>query len=161
MVQKPLTRLRVFLRLAIIRAWCAFSLLSFLFGCWFLLMDGDNLLRSDDPYLVGFLFGGVAAVLAIIYSLAEAVRPGGCFKDVVWLVACSLWCAALFLTWCSCNGGEGGEIALLVLTGSAITAAVEWPLLRFRLPRRAIAVVSTVGVSMISLYLYVVLVVLM
>jgi hypothetical protein len=155
MIQKPLTRLHVLLHLAIIRAWCAFSLLSFLFGCWFLLMDGDNLLRSDDPYVVGFLLGGVAAVLTIVYSLAEAVRPGGCFKEVVWLAACSLWCAVLFFAWRSCEGGEGAEIALFVLAGSAITAAVEWPSLRFRLPRMAIAVTSTMSLVMIALYLYV------
>ncbi|MCD4726526.1 MAG: hypothetical protein K8R46_02620 [Pirellulales bacterium] len=154
--QTILSRAGAFLRLTAARVWLVFCSLSFLFALLFLLISGCNPLRSDDPYLVGFLFGGIGICLALVYSSAELIKKDGYFKDVIWLVACGLWCAFLCLEW-HCASSVGQEIMLYsLLIGSLITAAVEWPLLRFGVPHTFYAITSIAGATLIVLFLFVV-----
>lgn len=148
-----LSKAGIIVRCAVARAWLAFCLLSFLFALAFLLLDGDNPLRSDDPYIVGFLFGSIGACHTLVYSAAEWLKQGKRFKHVIWLLALALWCALLCLTWWSAAEGRG--IILHILMGSLIVAAVEWPLLRFGVPRTFYAITSIAGATLIGLYLYV------
>ena len=149
-----LSKAGIIVRCAVARAWLAFCLLSFLFALAFLLIDGNNPLRSDDPYIVGFLFGSIGACHTLVYSAAELIKKDGYFKDVIWLVACGLWCALLYLTWWSAVEGRG--IILYILVGSLIVAAVEWPLLRFGVPRVVFVATSIIGAALIVLCLFVV-----
>jgi hypothetical protein len=54
---------------ALLRTWLAFSVTAFVAALVFSLLDGDNLLRSDDPYLAG----GFAAVFCAGFSLLFGV----------------------------------------------------------------------------------------
>ncbi len=67
-----LIMLRDFFVASLRRAWLGFAGLTLFGFVAFLIIDRDNLLRSDDAYLVGFLLGGIAAGMSLVYSIAES-----------------------------------------------------------------------------------------
>lgn len=151
--QAVLPKIGAFIWLAATRSWLAFCLMSFLFALVFLLIDGDNPLRSDDPYVVGFFFGCIGACLALLYSMVELIKKGGWFKDAVYFVCCGLW--TVFLLLAGRNAIEGRWLINYIMLGSLIAAAVEWPLLRFRAPRVLYAIASIACAVLIGLYMFV------
>jgi hypothetical protein len=56
----------------------AFSITTLLMA----LLDRENLLRSDDPYLAGFMEGGFVAVVAMIHSVFTQLPTWSRYKDV-------------------------------------------------------------------------------
>lgn len=138
------------------RVYVAFSLIAVSTGLLAAWADGDHLLQSDDPYLIGFILGGVAAVLATIYlafsqyslppvptHTANTVYFGGLF----------LWTA--FWSATDYNATEGKGIGLAIAGASAVTGIVVWPICRFGLPKVAARTIGLLGAMFIAGYVYV------
>ena len=137
-----------FLAATLRRAWVAFSLVAMLGLVVAEIMEPENLLVSDDPYLAGAVFGAIAAGMAAVYSLAEL--PG--WHRVVYPVAVCSWCVLLLVV--GCSGGEGSGMALFIAQGSVVSALVSWAVCRMRIGRVWIAV-AALGVAFVAMYAFV------
>jgi hypothetical protein len=135
----------------LLRAWLAFSALAIIGASTFLIIDRDDPLRSDDPYLAGIFLGIVAACATAVYSVAEKIgqhfgREG--LRDRVYVGALTAWC--LFWWLCSFAGGNGiGAIYSAVSLGSG---SLTWPLCRFALPGTVVAAISCGGALLLAMY---------
>jgi hypothetical protein len=143
---KSITRL-------LVRAWTAFSEVAVVGFLAFLFLDRDNPFRSDDPYLVGLLFGAIAACLAFVYTVTETVaerlrRPG--LTAPVYTGIVGAWCLSLWAgSWAT---REGADLLVFVATGSLIAGALTWILCRVTLPRAVAAPLSCIGALLVVMY---------
>lgn len=64
---------RQFLLTALLRAWLAFLSLMLTGFVVSLVIEPESVLKSDDPYVWGFLFGSFAAAASVVYSLANLI----------------------------------------------------------------------------------------
>lgn len=92
----------------------------------------DDPLRSDDPYILGFLFGGFAACSAIVYTIFENVgrrcnRPY--LTEVGYVSAIAVWCLLLWLA--SLRAPEMPEVLIYMAIASAAVGLLAYPLCRF------------------------------
>ncbi len=136
-----------------LRAWVAFSALAIVGFAVFLRIDGDDPLESDDPYLLGFVFGGIAAGSAGVYTVAEGIarRAGRLWlRDLIYGAVLAAWC--LFLWIGSRGGGEGAGILAYAVVASLIVGVLVYPLCRFRLPWLLIAVLSCASAGLLVMY---------
>jgi hypothetical protein len=154
-----MAKLFAFFRIAAIRAWLTFCLISFLFAATPVVFQGLSPLQSDDPYLIGFLFGCVGICFSIVFSLAELARSHRYLKDAAFVAACALWCTFVWFSKPTPPPPQQFpdyyDLTPLFLLGCLATAAVEWPLLRFRVPRAISVILSILGVATVVLYLLV------
>lgn len=142
--------LRNFVVASLFRSWLGFSALTILGWLMFLAMDRDNPFHSDDPYLVGFLCGGFAAVMGFVYSIAEKLfatrlRTSLCYGAIV-----GLWAGLLFAG--SNNSHEGAELFAFFAVVSLIAGAISWPLFAFRVPRSFVIVLTVSAVALLAMY---------
>ena len=138
---------------ALRRAWLAMCTLGTVGFLWFWIVDGDNPLRSDDPYLVGLIFGMFAACLAIIYTATESIgrRVGWRrFQDFAYPIVLAAWC--LFLWGNSLRGGEAAAVLSVACVASLIVGALTYPVCRFDVPRRLAVTVSCIAVVLLAMY---------
>lgn len=138
------------------RVYVAFSLIAVSTGLLAAWADGDHLLQSDDPYLIGLMLGGVAAALAAIYlafSRLSLTRAPTFIANIVYFGGLFLWTAFWLAT--DHNATEGKGIGLAIAVASAVTGIVVWPLCRFELPKVAARAIGLLGVTFIGGYIYV------
>ena len=143
---------RRWFRNAIARVWSAFAITAVVIGLFDAWWGHDHLLRSDDPYLVGFACGVLAAGMGLAYSIADWLvqKP---------LVACA-WCYASLAGWVafllilSLEGGEGGPYLELIAEVSAVTGILITPVL-VRPPGKWVIAAASVAVitGMVMYYL--------
>jgi hypothetical protein len=134
------------------RAWLGFAGLTVFGFVASYAMEVENPLRSDDPYLMGFLMGGIAAGMSVVYSIAEKVVGNRWWSSLCYGAAVCLW--AVFVVATSANSPEGEDIGKLIAIASLVIGALGWPLYAFCVPR-GLAVSLTVG-ALIALVMYVV-----
>jgi hypothetical protein len=138
------------------RAYVAFSLVAVGTGMAAAWAGGDHLLHSDDPYLVGFFLGGVAATLTVIYLGLKWFPAPSASKhaaEIVYFGGLLLW-AVVWLA-VDYNAVEGKGIGMLIAVASAVTGITVWPLCRFQLPTVAARVIGLLGAAFIGGYAYV------
>jgi hypothetical protein len=137
---------RVFgaLGMAAWKAWLVFSLTAVVGAVLFIFLDGDNPLRSDDPYIAGNLFGGVAAVLAVFHVLVWESTGKRRVAHVASAVLLSLWCGFLFVS--SLTPSEGSGILKYLSVTSLAAGMLAWPLVNFELGRKWEIAISCLGV---------------
>jgi len=138
------------------RAYVAFSLVAVGAGLAAAWAGSDHLLHSDDPYLVGFFLGGVAATLTAIYlGLKNFPAPSASKHgaEIIYFGGLLLW-AAFWLA-VDYNAVEGKGIGMLIAIASAAIGIVVWPLCRFQLPKAAARAIGLLGAAFISCYAYV------
>lgn len=138
------------------RVLTSFALTAILTGLTAAWADGDHLLESDDPYLVGFLLGAVAAVQTALYLGLKRLQPRPTSKrlpETIYFSGLFVW-AAFWLA-VDCYAVEGKGIGLMIAVASGVTGIVVWLLCRFPLPPVATKVIGLLGVSFIGLYAYV------
>ena len=104
---RSLSRLAWGVREVAQRTWLAFCGAAILSGTAMCLVDGDHPLRSDDPYLVGMLFGGLAAFLAAVSAIAEIWLGEGRRNHIALLIVCALWCCCWTATEFFAIEGQG------------------------------------------------------
>ncbi len=138
------------------RVYVAFSFIAVIAGLAAAWADGDHLLKSDDPYLIGLILGGVAAALAAIYLGVKRLSSPPASKhaaNIVYFGGLLLWTAFWLAT--DHNAAEGKGIGLAIAIASAATGIVIWPLCRFQLPKFAARVIGLLGAAFICGYAYV------
>jgi hypothetical protein len=138
------------------RAYVAFSLVAVGTGLAAAWAGGDHLLHSDDPYLVGFFLGGVAATLTAIYLGLKWFPAPSASKhaaDVVYFGGLLLWAAFWLVV--DYNAVEGQGIGMLIAITSVAAGIVTWPLCRFQLPPFAARAIGLLGAFFIGGYAYV------
>ena len=57
----------------VLRGWLVFSVLAAIGFVLWLIMDRDDPLHSDDPYLAGLFVGIVGACLSSVYTVMESI----------------------------------------------------------------------------------------
>lgn len=114
------------------RAWLAYSLLGILGTVFFIIIDHDHPLKSDDPWIVGCIFGGIAACATVPYTATELFRKDGPVKHAVYALALCVWCLLLWVG--ELQASEGAGILAFFSWASLIAGAITWPLLRLKLP---------------------------
>jgi hypothetical protein len=138
------------------RAFTSFSLTATVAGLAAAWADGDHLLESDDPYIVGLLLGAVAAVQTALYLGLKrllARSPSKHLAEIIYAVGLLLWAAFwLAADWYAV---EGKGIGLLIAVAGGATGIVVWPLCRFQLPKVATATIALLGISFIACYAYI------
>ena len=145
------------LREASIRAWTAFCALAILGGAMMIAADGDNPLHSDDPYIVGFVFGGIGAVLSAAYSWLAAGRNSPRSADAKFVVILLGWCGFLLvMAFLTRNISDGvDEIYQMLVAASLLCGGVAWPLSRFQLPAWLIITLTVCGLAFFGMYVVV------
>jgi len=142
-----------FLGISVLRAWLAFSALGVLGFVFFWFMDRDNPLRSDDPYVVGFAFGIVAACCAIVYTVTERIaqRVGRTqLRDSVYAILLAAWCLLLWAG--SRGGGEGSGVLAFSAAASLVIGLLTYPLCRYKSPRVLVTIMSCTAVLLLAMY---------
>ena len=141
---------RQFVRTSLLRCWLGFSALTVLGWAAFLVIDGDNPLRSDDPYLVGLICGVFAAVMGLLYSLLEKACTSRTLSTTCYLAILCLW-AFLFIT-LSAQAPEGADIARFIAIAQLLSGVISWPLFAFKIPHGVIALLSGTGLAVLVMY---------
>lgn len=138
------------------RIYVAFSLIAVSTGLLAAWADGDHLLQSDDPYLIGFILGGVAAALAAIYlAFSRFSLPPAPTRtaNIVYFGGLFVWTAFWLAT--DYNAIEGKGIGLAIAGASAVTGIIIWPICRFGLPKVAARTIGLLGAIFIAGYVHV------
>ena len=73
--------------LVVIRIWLSFVAVAVAIGVVFLFFQPRDILRSDDPYAVGFACGTVAMGCAVVYSLLERLIAKKTYLVAAYLAA--------------------------------------------------------------------------
>lgn len=152
----PRATFRQLARILITRAWLAFSVLAIVGFTVFLFIDRDDPLRSDDPYLVGFIFGMVAAGLAAVYTAIEIFAQRLNLRHLsgfTYSVVLAGWCALMWAL--SRRGGEGAELFVYFAVASLGIGLLTYPLCRFRIPRTFAVIISGMGGLIVIMYCFV------
>lgn len=141
---------REFVVTSLWRAWLGFAGLTVLGFVAFLIFDHDNPLHSDDPYLVGFILGGIAAGISLVYSLAEKAFGNRWWATLCYGMVIGLW--AILATMATANSPEGKEIGMVVGGASLVVGAIAWPLIAFRIPRSLAAILTISALAAMVMY---------
>lgn len=139
-----------FLILSLRRVWVAFAGLTVFGFAASYGIEVENPLRSDDPYVIGFACGTLAAGMSVVYSIAEKLCGGRWWATLCYGVAVCLWSA--FLVAMTANSNEGKQVGQLIAVASLVVGAIGWPLFAFHIPRQP-AKMLTVG-ALIALGMY-------
>jgi len=132
------------LRKALLQGWLVFCVVALVGLIVFAIFDGDNIFTSDDPYIMGALFGSVAGVLAALYAGVTHVTGKPRHAVVVCAVALLTWsCPYVALSF---TPMEGSDMAGFVGIASIIVGALAWPLYRVSFPKRLQLALSVAGV---------------
>jgi len=138
---------------ALLRSWLIFVIVSLIAGVAMLIADGDHPLESDDPYLVGFLIGGIAAAIMFVSSLSGG--PANRTANYWFFGILAAWCVALLVAE-AMNDGEGDGLMAMMAVASLIMGAAGWYLVgiiaKIRYPRSAVLIVTCLGITMLALY---------
>jgi hypothetical protein len=119
--------------MAMMRTWLAFSVTAFVTATACSVLDQDNPLRSDDPYIVGGIVAAFCAGLAFLSSITGSVAGSGAKRALAYFGTLFAFTAFLIGVDLVCTQPEGHGIATLlgvtiVLTGSAAYAIMKIPL---------------------------------
>jgi hypothetical protein len=147
---------RSFLLRSLFRAWMTFATL-FILG-WFLaaIIGGENLLHSDDSYLLGYIFGIMGASMAGVYCFIELLGMSRIRTTLLYLVLIGIWCAFLIILNLNVpDHDEGKGILLYIAFASGIIGIAAWPLCIVKISRIYAIVISVLSVLVSLLYLIV------
>lgn len=139
-------------RRLIVRVWLAFSALTIVGFAIFWLMVGSDPL-TDNPYIVGFIFGMVAAGLAAVYTVIERFAQRlnrRHLSGFTYAVVLAGWCALLWAL--SRRGGEGAELFAYSAVASLGIGLLTYLLCRFRIPRTFAVIISGMGGLIVIMY---------
>ena len=144
------TMFRQLIKTGLLRSWLGFCAVTFLAWAGFLVIDRDNPLRSDDPYVAGFLCGGFAAAMGVVYSLVEKACASRVCVSIVYFAMLASW--SMLLVALSAQAPEGAEIGRFVAVAHLLSGAISWPLFAFRIPRSMVKFISGTGLVVFAMY---------
>ena len=135
------------------RASLAFVVVAYVFGSLFVGVDGDDPLRSDDPYIVGFFCGAVASAMALLYTFVERFVANRDTVSAICFGILSAWCGSLLIARFVDPYGEGAGHLLFFAIASFHSGVIGWLLSRWRVPNRLAWVIGAAGIVMACLYI--------
>lgn len=141
--------------IAIARVWLTFSLVAFGTALVASILDGDHLLRSDDPYIVGFLVGGACTLfsftrlLAGVFGGTSAKQWIAYFVTLVVLSGCLIVWDLLELSL------EGSGLGILFGTFVGLGGLLAFPIQILRLNMLRIMIASLPGILFLFGFVYV------
>jgi hypothetical protein len=144
------TMLRKFVSTALLRFWLGFSALTALSWLVVLVLDGKNPFRSDDPYIVGFLCGGFAGAMGVVYSWVERTCASRICAFMSYCTILLLW--GMVLVTLTAEAPEAAEIGRYLALAHVASGAISWPLFGFHIPRSIVVLISGVGVAVLVMY---------
>jgi hypothetical protein len=100
--------------------------------------------------VVGFLCGGFAAVMGVVYSLIEKACASGICAVISYFSILSLW--AILMVALTAQSSEGAEIGQIVAIAHLLSGAISWPLFAFRIPRSMVVLISGTGLAVLVMY---------
>jgi hypothetical protein len=142
--------LRKFLSTALLRFWLGFAAITAFGWTVFLVLDGKNPLRSDDHYIVGFLCGGFAGVMGVVYSLVEKAFASRVLAFMCYCSILLLW--GMLIVTLTAQAPEGAEIGRLLAFAHVASGAISWPLFSFRIPHSIVVLNSGACVTVLVMY---------
>ena len=149
-----ITTIRLFAFGTFLRLWLAFSFGMILGILASTTIERPDLLSDDNAYIIGFLFGSIAAGFALIYSFAESHYGLARLKNRIAGSALGVWCLMLavgeFFT-----EGEGDGILMLSAIVSLLVGVLTWPFCTFRIPVWIRLLISAAGIIVLLAYGYV------
>lgn len=142
--------------LGIQRAWIAFVTVSLpVTGLWSAL-GGGNLMKSDDPYIIGSVFGGTGAVAGLLYTTLEALSKSRRTLVSGYFSAIIGWSGFLLGVGLFVIDNEGGnEIALYASVPSMLTGIVAFALFQCQLSNRWIMTIIAVGLIYVGVFAWI------
>ena len=145
-------RYRVLLASVFVRGWIAFVLVALLGGGAWIVLDGDNPLESDDPYIAGFASGLFAALAALVYTLLEKLCAGRKTASALYTGLLLAWCAFLLALERVFSGLEGAALYPYVSAASLLSGLFACVTFQWRPHWRTVAILSIVGAAMFVMY---------
>lgn len=146
-----------FMGAAAIRAWVAFCVFAIIGFVICILVYNPDPLRRDDAYCLGFAFGGVAAFLTMVYSVAKGIsrlvgRPWIAF--VIYLLALILFFLFIMISaYLSWNGTDPSVYYAWAVCGVGLgIGMVSYPFCRFDFPRAVVVFISCFGILFLTMY---------
>jgi len=141
----PIGTLRSAFGIVLLRAWTAFSAAAFAAAVALTPMCGDNLLRSDDSYILGGIGGAFCTAFAFLHSLVKVAGGTAAWQRLAYfgpLVACAAFFLSAEIVF---PPPEGQGIPTLLGLLAGISGAICYPLLAIPLTRTTLACLSIPG----------------
>lgn len=111
-----------------LRGWAAFSVSSFLVSAAFSVWLGSNPLRSDDPYVPGFISGMSTAMLSLCWSGARWLDWGQWQRHCLYFVPLVLMVGFLLTLDMVDAAGEAQGIPTILAVAVAIGGLAGYPI---------------------------------
>jgi hypothetical protein len=128
--------------MVLLRMWLTFSIVAFVLAVVFCVVERDNPLRSDDPYIPAGIVAAFCAGFALIYGVAQALS-GSPIKQLAAyfgsVVGFSVFCIAVDF---AAPSPEGQGILALFGVLIAVSGAATYPLLRIPLTKLCLVCAS-------------------
>jgi hypothetical protein len=144
-IRRPLSAGRLLVRSAAVFGWSGAAGVAA-----FAIAFRDNPLKSEDPYLVGMLCGGLAAVAAAFYTMFETFVRRPIIVDFLYFELPAVWSVIVWI-WTAVTP-EAKGLGPYAAGGSLAACAIAWPLCRFRVPRRIAILAAAAGVLLVATY---------
>ena len=139
----------------IARTWLAFSVMTFAGAVAGIVLDGDNPLHSDDPYLMGFVSAIAPTFCTASASIAAYRRRSPKAQRVAYFLPLA-GMVGLLLVWDAVvTMAEGQGLATFAAVVIAAGGLLAYPLRASRLDRWSLIVGSIPGIMCLVGYAYV------
>ncbi|MBN2580214.1 MAG: hypothetical protein JXB10_14590 [Pirellulales bacterium] len=116
-------------------------------------MEWENPFRSDDPYIVGLVFGTVGASMAGAYCLLELFGLSRTKTSLLYFLLVGAWCA--FLVVCGRGALEAGELLYHGAIVSALSSVGVWLLCMKKMSPWCVRGISAAGTLILLMYAFV------
>ena len=131
---------------AALRVWIAFSVSSFVVAVAACILDGDNPMRSDDPYLVGFIVATCTALFSLCWGIAICIGVSESKQCVVYFMPLVLLVGLLLISDFAFTPIEGRGLPTFFAIAITLGAIVVYPLHALKLNKVSVTCASIPGI---------------
>lgn len=136
-----------------LRIWIAFSISSFSLTVVFSILEGDNPLRSDDPYIAGFIAGVTTAFSSMCWVVADWLNASRFRQHVAYIGPLGAMVVSLVLWDNAWPPIEAQGLPTIMAVIIACGGVVAYPFHLLKPGRIWPALVSSLGVLFVFGYL--------
>jgi hypothetical protein len=136
---------------AVLRGWLAFSISAFAVALVLAVLDQDNLLRSDDPYIPGCFAGAFCAFFALLGGGAGAIC-GSRIKELAAYFGPVVAISGALVLMDLVPSPEGQGIPTIIGVLIAVSGTAAYPFSRIPLTKRFVVYASIPGILFIIGY---------
>ena len=140
------------IRVGAVRTWIAFSVSSFTFAVLFAIFDGDNPLRSDDPYILGLTVAAFTAGFSCLLATAYCFRLSSVVQRMAYFIPLSLIGVTLIVLDAAFPPPEGQGIPTMLAIVIAACGCLAYPLHSLKLTPVSVTLASIPGLVFLTGY---------